>query len=264
MIDDYLNMIQVDRVRTPSLAFLDTLQKRHIESLGWDSLDLFLGREISLDSREIIWKFRKEKRGGICYELNGAFCWLLRQLGFDCYLASARVYGHQEKILDFSVDTHVAIVVSISGGPYLVDVGWGDSYRKPVPLRDALHFADHSGCYRIRFEKNRAQWIVEQRLPDEWRAQYGFSMKERELLDFHENLNNLYFSPELWTYRKLNCISPTDAGCIWLKENQFVVRERCATRTVDVSSVVEISNILRREFNMEDAFIDFCIEKMAQ
>lgn len=189
---------------------------------------------------------------------------MLRQLGFDCYLASARVYGHNESVFDFSIDTHVVIVVSIYGASYLVDVGWGDSYRKPVLLRDGVCFSDHSGRYRIRFEKKGMRWGVEKFLSDEWRAQYGFSMKACELLDLRENLHSLYFSPDLSAYRRVNCILPTGVGYMWLKENQFLMKENDAARTIDVFGTTEISNILRNEFNMEGAFIDLCVEKMAR
>jgi arylamine N-acetyltransferase len=36
-------------------------------------------------------KIVRRRRGGFCYELNGLFAWLLRQLGFTVTLLSARV-----------------------------------------------------------------------------------------------------------------------------------------------------------------------------
>jgi N-hydroxyarylamine O-acetyltransferase len=45
-----------------------------------------------LDTDALFDKIVRRRRGGFCYELNGLFAALLRELGFDATLKSAKVF----------------------------------------------------------------------------------------------------------------------------------------------------------------------------
>ena len=51
-------------------------------TVPFENLDIGLGREIVLDPERFIQKIVCERRGGFCYELNGAFATLLSAMGF--------------------------------------------------------------------------------------------------------------------------------------------------------------------------------------
>ena len=68
-------------------------------------------------------------RGGWCHELNGLFCWALREVGFDARMCQANAWSFNEVLMpDFD---HMVIVVDLGkeeeGKKYLADVGWGES-----------------------------------------------------------------------------------------------------------------------------------------
>ena len=91
MIDEYLSRIGYLGPRDATAATLRALHERHLLSVPFENLDIHLGREIVTDEQRIVDKVVAERRGGFCYELNGAFAALLRALGFDVTMLSARL-----------------------------------------------------------------------------------------------------------------------------------------------------------------------------
>jgi len=77
----------------PSIDVLRRLHVRHLLSVPFENLDIHLGRPIILDQELFYNKIVRDRRGGYCYELNGCFAWLLRELGFRVSMLSARVAG---------------------------------------------------------------------------------------------------------------------------------------------------------------------------
>ncbi|MEZ4718776.1 MAG: arylamine N-acetyltransferase [Caldilineaceae bacterium] len=58
-----------------------------------ESLSIGWGEQIELDEAWLLDKIVGRRRGGFCYELNGAFAWLLRQLGFHVDMLEAQVWS---------------------------------------------------------------------------------------------------------------------------------------------------------------------------
>ena len=76
-------------------------------------------------------KIVNEKRGGFCYELNGAFAALLRALRFRVTLLSGRV-ARQDGSYGPEFD-HLTLRVDLEE-PWLADVGFGDCFLEPLRL----------------------------------------------------------------------------------------------------------------------------------
>eukprot|EP00747_Dinoflagellata_sp_TGD_P165914 gnl/TRDRNA2_/TRDRNA2_187919_c0_seq1.p1 gnl/TRDRNA2_/TRDRNA2_187919_c0~~gnl/TRDRNA2_/TRDRNA2_187919_c0_seq1.p1 ORF type:complete len:742 (-),score=177.21 gnl/TRDRNA2_/TRDRNA2_187919_c0_seq1:39-2198(-) len=73
--------------------------------------------------------------GGICFDLNPAFAWLLRELGASVRLSMAWVaLGADEGPGYKPTPTHVALLVDTVEGTVLVDPGFGDPAHTVVPL----------------------------------------------------------------------------------------------------------------------------------
>src|SRR6266849_501352 len=75
------------RIR-PSPDVLRRLHRRHLLSIPFENLDIRLGRPIVLSENAFHDKIIKHRRGGFCYELNGSFAALLRNLGFSVSMLS--------------------------------------------------------------------------------------------------------------------------------------------------------------------------------
>ncbi|MGK2852067.1 MAG: arylamine N-acetyltransferase [Candidatus Limnocylindrales bacterium] len=72
---------------------------------------------------------------------------LLTTLGFEVDLFAARFHGDDRMEPRFG---HLALRVTISGEPWLVDVGAGYSFRAPLRLEVDSEQDDRSGTFRIQ------------------------------------------------------------------------------------------------------------------
>ena len=95
-IPAYLVRIDYTKPVKPDVQTLSGLQLAHMLHVPFENLDIGLKRSIQL-SEEALWnKIIIQKRGGFCYELNGLFARLLKEIGFDVTYLNARVYNPQE------------------------------------------------------------------------------------------------------------------------------------------------------------------------
>jgi N-hydroxyarylamine O-acetyltransferase len=78
----YLDRISYAASREPTAATLRQLHRAHLFAVPFENLDIRLGRKIVCDEDSFLRKIVEQRRGGFCYELNGAFAALLRMLGF--------------------------------------------------------------------------------------------------------------------------------------------------------------------------------------
>ena len=117
--------------RGRDLALLRELQVAHLIAVPFENLDVFHRRGPRTGVDWSVPKVVDRRRGGWCFELNGAFGWLLRQLGFAVDYVSCRVF--QDGAWGPPFD-HCSLVVHLDGRRWLVDVGFGDACMVPVAL----------------------------------------------------------------------------------------------------------------------------------
>src|SRR5215470_823990 len=129
-MDDKTVAAYLDRIgtgRRPEVidaAALRDLHRAHLLAVPFENLSIHLAEPISLDEDTLLGKIVTRRRGGFCYELNGAFALLLRALGADVVLAAARVHGAGSLGPPFD---HLALLVRLpdGSGPWVADVGFG-------------------------------------------------------------------------------------------------------------------------------------------
>src|SRR2546428_5323302 len=77
----YLDRIGAERPAVLDAAALRGLHLAHQTAVPFENLSIHLGEPISLGEDDLIAKIVTRRRGGFCYELNGAFALLLESLG---------------------------------------------------------------------------------------------------------------------------------------------------------------------------------------
>jgi arylamine N-acetyltransferase len=134
--DAYLDRIGFDNQRppVPDAATLRALHRAHLLTVPFENLDIHLGRPIVLDLAALERKLVGERRGGFCYELNGTFAALLRQLGYEVWLLEARVRTSEGQGFGPPFD-HLLLRVRCQDGPeeWLADVGFGGAAPATPP-----------------------------------------------------------------------------------------------------------------------------------
>jgi N-hydroxyarylamine O-acetyltransferase len=177
----YLRRLDIERAERPSLPFLTRLQRRHLLRVPFENLDIFWGQPIPLDVQHAFSKVLELRRGGYCYELNALFASLLSVLGFQVSLLSARVWRKSERAWGPEFD-HLTLAVTLEQ-TYLVDVGFGDAFRAPMPLSTVVQ-SDISGRYRLAEGEWPDQLVLEHAVRDNWRPLYRVSREPRTLQAF--------------------------------------------------------------------------------
>jgi len=136
---DYFKRIDWSGVIAPTLESLGTLLRDHNHKVPFENLDVQLGNPLTTSVEEAYDKIVNGNRGGWCYEQNGLFGWVLSQIGFDVRRVAASVMrahnGHT------SHASHLMLLVSLPHDDtrWLVDVGFGGSLLRPIPLEAGEH-----------------------------------------------------------------------------------------------------------------------------
>src|SRR5246127_1155601 len=142
----YLARIGYTESTVPSSDSLRALHAAHLYAVPFENLDISLGRKITCEEERFLHKIVALRRGGFCYELNGAFAALLRELGFRVTLLSARVAREGGSASpDFD---HLALRVDLDE-PWLADVGFGDSFLEPLRLIPEIEQEQYGQRFRI-------------------------------------------------------------------------------------------------------------------
>lgn len=177
----YLRRLGLERAEPPSLPFLTRLQRRHLLRVPFENLDIFWQRPFPLDVQRAWSKVVELRRGGFCYELNGLFASALSALGFRVALLSARVWRKAERGWGPEFD-HLTLAVTLDQ-TYLVEVGFGDAFRAPMPLSTGVQ-SDVSGTYRLVEGEWPEELVLEHAVRDHWRPLYRVSREPRRLQSF--------------------------------------------------------------------------------
>ncbi|WP_052410057.1 arylamine N-acetyltransferase family protein [Paenibacillus durus] len=127
----------------PDISTLRRIHKQHLFNLPFENLDIMAGKRIEFDVKKLWMKIVEQKRGGICYELNGLLYHLLMHLGFEVKYIAAQV------LEDGNEFDHVLLLVRIKEESWLVDVGFGDHFLEPVKFVLDTIQTDLNGYFKI-------------------------------------------------------------------------------------------------------------------
>lgn len=248
-VDAYLSRISVaaDHDLEPTIESLRVLQTRHLLSVPFENLDIHWKRPIVLDTDKFYEKIVVNKRGGFCYELNGLFNELLRDLGYETRLVSARVFGGEH---GFGPEfDHAAIIVSIGEKEYLTDVGFGDFAAVPLEIADGVEQIDREGIFSINSVEN-GSFVVEKRNGEAWRPAYMFGTQARDLVEFAEMCDFQQYSPESHFTKGKLCSVMTIEGRKTLTDDKFIVTRNGEKVEETVADDSEFLSLLASEFNI--------------
>jgi N-hydroxyarylamine O-acetyltransferase len=220
----YLDRIGYTGPKQPSPETLRELHRAHLFTVPFENLDIHLGRKIVCKEEAFLRKIVERHRGGFCYEMNGAFAALLRGIGFQVTLLSARVPredGSQSPEFD-----HLTLQVDLDE-PWLVDVGFGDSFLDPLRLKVGEEQMQDGRNFRI-VEGNGSLHVERAEADGSWKSEYSFTLAPRRLDDFAAMCDYHQTSPESPFTRKSVCSKATPEGRITLSERKLIFTRKNA------------------------------------
>ncbi|MEU0197046.1 MULTISPECIES: arylamine N-acetyltransferase [unclassified Streptomyces] len=260
-VDAYLRRLGVEHPAWPTVDVLRELHLCHLRTVPFENLSIPLGEEIVLEEERLLAKVVGARRGGFCYELNGAFGALLAALGYDVALLAARVYGDEEQ-LGIPYD-HLALRVrTVDGGDWLADVGFGAHSHLPLAFGDRGEQEDPAGTFRIVEAGPDAAGVrgghdtVEAADLDvirDGKPQYRLEVRPRVLGDFVAGAWWHSTSPVSHFTRSLVCSRVTeDGGRITLSGRRITVTSAEGAReTRELGTDEEVLGAYRERFGIE-------------
>jgi N-hydroxyarylamine O-acetyltransferase len=242
----YLARIGYSGPVTPTAEVLRALHRAHMLRVPFENLDIPRGRKLVVDQEVCVRKIVDERRGGFCYEMNGAFAALLQAIGFQVTLLSARVV-RQDGSFGPEFD-HLTLRVDLDR-PWLADVGFGDSFVEPLRLLPGIAQRDGSEIYRITEAVNVLQ-LEKWDSAETWKPQYRFSLQPRHIGEFSEMCHYHQTSPESSFTHKRLCSRATPDGRITLSDMKLVITRNGNKEERTLCSEEEWRTALREYFDV--------------
>jgi N-hydroxyarylamine O-acetyltransferase len=168
-LEGYLDRLGIPAPHHPDLATLRRLHDAHLRRIPFENADVLRGVVIALGPEALVTRLVGTRRGGFCYQLNGAFAVLLASLGFRVDRLPARFHGDRLE----PPFGHVTLRVTIDDVAWLVDVGGGYSFRGPLRMVADVLQEDRSGTFRIRPVLHPAPDDLPDSFDVEWRHRDG-------------------------------------------------------------------------------------------
>lgn len=176
-VDRYLDRIGFRGSPAVDLESLEALQRAHMTAVPFENLDVYRGASVDTDVERSLRKIVEDGRGGWCFELNGAFAALLEALGFAVTrLGAAVLLAGPTDIVD-----HLCLEVRLSE-PYLVDVGFGDGFCRPLAVNRIG--PQDGGCGSFELIASPRGTTLTRQVDGVPRAQYRFTRVARAMPDF--------------------------------------------------------------------------------
>ena len=242
----YLQRINYRGSLAPTAKTLRELQAAHLLTVPFENLSIHLAEPIILDDDALFEKIVVRRRGGFCYELNGLFAALLRELGFKVTMLSAEVANAPGMFgPDFA---HMTLLVAVDDDelvePWLADVGFGDSFREPLMLDSRQEQAQGRRAYK--FLADEPYLILMQRESGgEWKDQYRFTLRSYSYADYAEMCRYHQTSPDSHFTKARICTRATPEGRVTLSEMRLITTidgtertERLLTSDVEYTSTL--------------------------
>jgi N-hydroxyarylamine O-acetyltransferase len=212
----YLKRIGAERPQVLNETMLAGLHRAHLMTVPFENLSIHLGEAISLADDDLISKIVTRRRGGFCYELNGAFALLLEALGAEVVRVAARVYGDGGLGPPFD---HLALVVRlpVGNGRWLADVGFGSHTSYPLRYNSRQEQDDPGGQFVLADAADGDVDVLR-----DGQAQYRIEPRMRDLADFIPTCWWQQTSPESHFRQNTICSRLTAEGRVTLSGRTLI------------------------------------------
>ncbi|RYB95536.1 arylamine N-acetyltransferase [Nocardioides oleivorans] len=146
-VDRYLGRLGLTGRPAATLAGLREVHRAHVSRVPYDNLSIMLGRPDPVDPAHGVERVTTGGRLGYCFQQNGAFAWLLTELGFSVSRRHGHVWTSPGTQLATDLN-HLVLVVSglpsddNPGGHWWADAGLGEGFAEPLPLVRGDHVVD--------------------------------------------------------------------------------------------------------------------------
>lgn len=236
----------------PTLANLKAIHRAHMMNIPFENLNIHIPRQIVLTEKALFAKIVHENRGGFCFEQNGLFSAVLRELGYEVYKLEGNVYSHERGGYGEIRRGHMTLMVIIDGVRYLADVGFGAGFVEPIELDNPDIQKQDVGSFRIEHDGKKGFFYQQQNGDEEMKLAYRFFIETYELSDYEEACHYVQTSPKTHFTQKRVCTKLIADGRITLTDGKFIHTALDGQRTeTDVESESQFHDLLKEHFGID-------------
>ena len=247
-LNQYLERIAYAGTLEPNLETLRAIHRAHLMAIPYENLDIHLGRNLSLEVRDAYQRIVLNHRGGWCFEMNGLLAWALSQMGFEVQLLSGSV--NRTDLNGPSYGDHLVLLVTLEGRQYVADVGFGDGFLEPLPLKEG-GMVQRGFEYRLeRAQTSPDHWVMHNH-PRGGATTYDFTLEPHRIEDFTARCAWLQTAPESGFVRTTVCQKPTDDGFITLRGLMLTTLTPHDQTSRVLENRADYETVLREHFGLE-------------
>ncbi|MCW3802946.1 N-hydroxyarylamine O-acetyltransferase [Escherichia albertii] len=249
-------------------ANIDTLRALHLKhncAIPFENLDVLLPREMHLDDQSLEEKLVTARRGGYCFEQNGVFERVLRELGFNVRSLLGRVVLSNPATLP--PRTHRLLLVELEGEHWIADVGFGgQTLTAPIRLVPDIAQTTPHGEYRLLQEGS--DWVLQFNHHQHWQSMYRFDLCVQQQSDYvMSNFWSAHWPQSHFRHHLLMCRHLPEGGKLTLTNFHFTHYENgYAIEQRNLPDVASLYTVLQEEFGLgvDDAKHGFTEDELAR
>jgi len=262
----YLARLGLDVLPAATADGVASLQSAHRAAIGFENLDVRLGRGIRIDTESVHDKLVSRRRGGYCFEQNRLYAEALRLLGVEARPLLARVrLGMAPGVTP--PRTHVCLLLTLEQRPWIADAGFGGSNLPPLPL---LHGAKANTSDGARHRLLRVggsgdldgEWRLERAGPAQatdgraadhldWQVQYTFDLAHVAPDDL-EQANHWTSTRPGTRFTTLHVVSiPIEDGFATMTDRELTIYRVSGAERRTIATAAEYATVLRDVFRIE-------------
>lgn len=176
----YFDRIGFNGPARPDIDTIAQMMRRQLMTVPFENLDVQAGQIVSLVPEDIVNKIVGRRRGGYCYEVNGLFAMALQALGVPYQFVACRPMFYPVR----RPKTHMALVLTLDGVQWLVDLGFGSwGIRQPMRL-DRSGQAVQQDHDQFKLTQSGDNHLLQALAEGQWLNQYEFNLSPQEWIDF--------------------------------------------------------------------------------
>jgi N-hydroxyarylamine O-acetyltransferase len=235
----YLALLGVEHP-APSLDALTRLVRAHVLSVPFENVTVHLRRRDHPgnsvpppDPTVLLDAWERKRGGGVCFDIAAMVAPLLTSLGYDAHLILGHIsgpFGHQ------------AVVVSLAGRRYLVDLGNGAPIFAPIPL-DGVHEVHRHGLgFRFRPSDlpprvpDGEEWIRDRWSDDGWVLGCRYELQPAAVADREAGYQHHLTPGTTWVLGTLTMTRSTTDAVYSLKDDVLTTHTEGGKQTTTISS----------------------------
>lgn len=255
-IDKYLERINYKGKTSPNLDNFKSIHRQHLYNIPFENLDIGNKVEIILDIDNLEKKIIYNNRGGYCYELNGLFYHLLKEIGYNVKMISARVSNDK---IEFGPEfDHLALITELDE-QWLTDVGFGDNFLEPITLTINKPQKNLNGWFKITEYENKYEnegdnnYLKLSKIvkDDVYTDEYIFTTRERDWQDFNKMNKYHQTSPDSPFTKKKVCTIAKENGRVTLTNDKLIITEGSTKKVIEVKDEKDFDKKLYEYFGRE-------------